>query len=90
MKYSRGIVLAVLAVYGSVALGWWDDGHRKITAGAMSHLPPVLKAYVYSRGSHLPVHSGVEPPGKHYIDIDAYAEFNPYDPTAMPRNLKTR
>ncbi len=71
---SIALVTAYL-VGTSSAHAWWSNGHEHITDGAVSHLPEPLAAYFQSKQAILMAYSGLEPPGRHYIDIDYYPEF---------------
>ena len=77
----------VIACAAAPALGWWNAGHGVITEGAIRHLPPTLRAYFQAQATYLIAESGQEPAGKHYIDIDAYPEFDPADPYSVERDI---
>ncbi|MBN1514821.1 MAG: hypothetical protein JXB13_22605 [Phycisphaerae bacterium] len=89
----KAIPLLVTAVLtfcsGPSARAWWDTGHQCITEGALDHLPLPLGAYFRANETYLSTQSGQEPPGNHYIDIDAYPEFDPGDPYSVSRDLGT-
>lgn len=80
-------VLAVVACFLCLpavpGYGWCSDGHQRITEGAVAHLPPPLQTHFLLHLTTLKNAAGTEPPGKHYIDIDYYAEF----PDNFPRDL---
>jgi hypothetical protein len=69
------VLLCVIALTTSRAHAWGSTGHGIITDGAMQHLPAQLKVALSEFYSTLRSASTTEPPGNHFIDIDAYPEF---------------
>ncbi len=89
MKSRRVAVAFVCLLWCCVpgAQAWWGSGHQRITEGAVTHLPPTLGAYFRANRPSLKGYSGQEPPGQHYIDIDAYPEFDESDPYSVSRDI---
>ncbi len=68
-------LVALLLLGSTPAAGWWSHGHSHITEGAIPHLPQPLQSFFQENLNTVSALSASEPPGKHYIDIDAYPEF---------------
>jgi hypothetical protein len=69
----------------SRAYGWGSQGHSFITQNSPQQLPDSpLKSFVNRYFSTISSYATNEPPGLHFIDIDAYPEFLAGQ---MPRDL---
>src|SRR5262245_30017745 len=88
-KYSRRKMIAAavtgVGLVDSGALACWDTGHSFITINSYQQLPPALKPYFLENQTTITFYAKTEPPGLHFIDIDAYPEFHA-DGT-FPRDL---
>jgi len=69
------LLLALFLFGNTPAAGWWGSGHSHITSGAIGHLPQPLRGFFEDNIDSVTALSAFEPPGKHYINIDAYPEF---------------
>jgi hypothetical protein len=67
-----------------LAFGWWNIGHGFISDAALQHLPPALRSQMTALYGTIRPASTNEPPGQHYIDVDAYPEFFSH---TFPRDL---
>lgn len=76
--------LFVFMLAASSAEAWWDTGHSFITQNSVAHLPSTLQTFVNREYSTILNYASIEPPGRHYIDIDLYSEFFAGQ---MPRDL---
>ncbi len=85
-RISAVFVCALLVCVPKVD-AWWTTGHQHIAEGALKHLPPTLGAYFRANRTTLKGFAGQEPLGTHYIDIDAYAEFDPANPFSVSRDI---
>lgn len=59
----------------STAHAWGGVGHSHITGGAIPHLPQPLRSFFEANQVAIKDQASDEPPGRHYIDIDVYPEF---------------
>jgi hypothetical protein len=82
------IVAACVATCGLVserAHAWWDTGHSFITVNTYQQLPPTIQPYFFENQGTITLYAKNEPPGLHFINIDAYPEF--HDDGTFPRDL---
>lgn len=70
-----GWVCLALLLFAGTASAWWDLGHNVLTRQAIHHLPPDLQPFFVRQEDTIAAYSAIEPPGKHYIDVDFYPEF---------------
>lgn len=90
MRFRLLLTSLAAAILGQVVFcqpsaAWWGAGHSFITASAAQHLPAPLGGFFAANSAFVSQQSAVEPPGKHYIDIDSYPEFFA---GTFPRNLQ--
>src|SRR3954471_11532599 len=82
---TTAVVAAAVSLLARHAHAWWDTGHSFITENSYQQLPPQLEAYVNENRPTITLNAKNEPPGLHFIDIDAYSEF--HDDGTFPRDL---
>ena len=66
------------------AHAWWDTVHSFITLNTLQQLPEPLHSFIVRTFPTVQSHATNEPPGRHYINIDYYSEFQA---SQMPRDL---